>query len=157
MFKTIRDMTFGAIVAGAIGAAMAGIVGTQPGTGFQLNDGAWLNGLASGNNNSFQSGVTAAGTTAATCTIVNPNVYMVEIDTVAASTGVCLSFAVAPDVQVIRNAGAQTLTIYPNPATNVATATTDTINGGTSVAVLTNKSAFCFVAKSGIWSCILSS
>jgi hypothetical protein len=158
MFKTILNFIAGALIASAVGYGMA-VTGTPPGTGPQLVDGAWLNGLAAGNNFTFQSGITAAGTTAATGTLLNTSVALFEIDTVAASTGVTLPFAVASDFFMIRNAGAQNLTVYANPGTNPATGTTDTINGTTSITINTSgqKSAFCFVAKTGTVSCVLSS
>lgn len=158
MLRTVRDIVIGAFVAAMVGYVCASNIGIQPNpSGFQMIDGAWVNGLAQGNNMTYQSGITAAGTTAATATVLNPNIYLNEIDTVASSTGVQLPFAIVPDVTIIRNNGAQTLTVYPNPGTNLATGATDTVNGGTSVSVNQNKSALCFVAKNGVYSCLLSS
>ena len=160
MLKTIRDMLVGAIVCfGAIAAtqSFANLVGSVPPDGPALIDGAYVKGLAQGNNFAAQSGITAAGTTAATATTLNPNIFMYEVDTTASSTGVVLPFAIQPDLMVIRNAGASTLTVYANPNTNAATSAVDTVNGTTSVSILQNKSALCFAAKNGAYSCILSS
>src|SRR5258707_15266465 len=86
---TILNMAIGAFVAAAVSAAIA-VTGTPPGTGPQLVDGAWLNGLAGGNNWSFQSGIAAAGTTQATATQLAGGTYFVEGDTAASGTGVNL-------------------------------------------------------------------
>src|SRR5258707_10331172 len=85
--STILNMAIGAFVAAAIGAALA-VVGTPPGTGPQLVDGAWLNGLAGGSNYTFQSGIAAAGTTQATATQLPAGIYFVEVDTVPSGAGV---------------------------------------------------------------------
>lgn len=157
MLKTVRDMMVGAVIAVVVSLAMSASalrVGNAPTSGFQTIDADWLVGLSQGNNFTNQSGITAAGTTAATGTALNPNVFMNQVDTTAASTGVTLPFALAPDITMIRNAGANTLTVYANPGTNVATGTTDTVNGTTSITVTTGKSTLCFVAKNGATSCL---
>ncbi len=154
MFKTIRDMTVGALVAAAIGAAMAA-VGTPPGTGPSLIDGVWLNGIAGGTNYAFQSGLTALGTTQATALQLNPSIAMFEIDTVAASTGVALPQCVAGTWIDLRNAGASTLSIYGSAMLNGLTAANDTINGtagSSAYTILTQTNAVFFCAKNGAWS-----
>lgn len=150
--KTILHMIFGALVAAAIGAAFAA-TGTPPGNGPQLVDGLWLQGLANGTNNSFQSGITAAGTTQATCTNLPTQIYLMEVDTAPASSGVCLQTGVAGVEFSFYNNGANTVTIYPNAVNNPATAIQDTINNGTSTTVASHTALYCFVAKVGIWAC----
>lgn len=158
MLKTIRDMLIGALV---IGLASAGIaaVGTPPGTGFQLIDGAWLNGMAGGSNYTYQAGITAkASGLQSTCVNLSPNIYLLQADTVA-TTGdsVCLPFAIAGQNFSLRNNGAQTLGIYAQPGTNLQTATTDTINNTSNTTEYTlsaQNSVECFVAKNGSYSCV---
>lgn len=157
MLKTVRDMAAGAVIAAILTLAIsasAGRVGNPPTSGQQLVDGDWLIGLSQGNNFANQSGISAAGSNAATGTALSPNIFMYQVDTVAASTGVVLPYAVAPDVMMIRNGGANTLTIYSNPGTNAATGTTDTVNATTSITVTTGKSTLCFAAKNGAYSCL---
>lgn len=158
MLRTVRDMLLGAFVAAMVGYVFASNIGVTPNpAGFQMIDGQWLIGLAQGNNLTYQSGITAAGTGASTATVLNPNIYLNEVDTVASSTGIALPFAIVPDITIIRNNGSNPLNVYANAGTNAATGTTDTVNGGSSVTVNQNKSALCFVAKNGVYSCMLSS
>ncbi len=154
MFKTIRDMLLGAVVAASVGAAMA-TIGNVPINGFQAIDGTWLLGLAGGTNYTYQSGITAAGTTQATATQLNAGIAMFSIDTVAASTGVALPQCVAGTQLDIRNAGANTLSIYGSAIANSLTAANDTINGtagSTAYTILTQTNATFFCAKNGAWS-----
>jgi hypothetical protein len=150
MFRTLRDMLLGAFVCAAIGAAVAA-VGTPPGTGPGLVDGAWLNGLAGGQNYTYQSGISAAGTTQATGTQLPTNIYLIEIDTVASSTGVNLPPCI-PGTQIqIYNNGANTLTIYPAVANNPITAAQDTINNTTSITLNSHVATSPACAKAGVW------
>jgi hypothetical protein len=128
-------------------------VGTAPGTGFQLVDGAWLNGLAGGLNNTYQSGLTAAGTTQATATQIPSGIYLVEVDTAAASTGVNLPPCLPGTELNLYNNGANTLSVYPAVANNPVTAAQDTINNGTSLSggMATHTAEFFFCAKAGVW------
>jgi hypothetical protein len=157
MFKTIVNMAIGAFVAAAVSAAFA-VVGTPPGTGPQLVDGAWLNGLAAGSNFNFQSGITAhAGGGQSVCQNLTPGVYLQQVDTVA-TTGdsVCLPFAVAGQNLSIRNNGANTANIFAQSATNGVTSALDTINNTTNTSAYTLSAqniVECFVAKNGSWSC----
>ncbi len=154
MIKTIRDMLVGAFVAAAVSAAIA-VTGTPPGTGFQTIDGAWLNGLAGGSNYTFQSGITATGTNQATALQLTAGIAMFEVDTTASSTGVALPQCVAGTGIQLRNAGAQTLSIYGSATVNSLTAANDTINGtagSTAYTITTNTNAEFFCAKNGAWS-----
>jgi hypothetical protein len=72
--------------------------------------------------------VTAAGTTAADATRVN-NTY-VRVSTAAASTGIRLPTVEVGAMMVVRNDGAQTLTVYPQTGTTINGATSDSIAAG---------------------------
>jgi hypothetical protein len=149
MMKKILFAAFAALLAGSVMAL--GSTGTPPGTGFQMVDGAWLNGLAGGVNNAYISGLTAAGTTQATCTPLPAGYYLMEADTVSASTGFCLPFAYQGADMLFYNNGAQTVTIYPSIANNPITAAQDTINNTTSVTVASHTSEAFSSAKNGVW------
>lgn len=136
--------------------AVAGTVGTPPGTGFALQDGNWLNGLAGGQNHTFTNGLTAhAGGTQAAGLQLPANTFLIEIDTVATtSDSVLLPFCIAPQVMIIINSGANTMNVYASPNTNAATATTDTIDGNsnaTAFTIATKVTNLFKCAKSGNW------
>lgn len=152
MIKTIRDMLAGALVCAAVGSAFA-VVGTPPGTGMGLVDGAWLNGLSSGQNNTYQYGLTAAGTTQATALQLPAGIYMMEVDTAASSTGVALPACLQGAETSIYNNGANTLAVYPAIANNPITATQDTINNGTSLSggITSHSISWFSCAKNGVW------
>jgi hypothetical protein len=153
LLKTIRDMLVGTIIAGGVTAALA--VGTPPtpATGPGLVDGTWLNGLAGGQNATFVSGLTATGTTQATALQLSAGIQLIEIDTVAASTGVALPACVAGTELSIYNNGASTLTVYPQIANNALTAAQDTINNATSFSggIATHVIVWFACAKNGVW------
>lgn len=152
MFKKLGYMLCGALLAAAVGTAFA-VTGTPPGTGPSLIDGAWLNALAGGLNNTFQSGITAAGTTQATATALTSGVKLVEIDTAAGNTGVNLPSALAGASINIYNAGANIVTVYPAVANNPITAIQDTINAGVSTPLTPTFALVCSTARNGIWGC----
>jgi hypothetical protein len=153
MFKTIRDMLAGALVCAAVGSAFA-VVGTPPGTGMGLVDGTWLMGLAGSQNNTFQSGITAAGTTQATATALPAGIYLIEVDTAAASTGVALPPCIPGTEINVYNNGANTITVYPAVANNPISAAQDTINNGTTLSggLATHTPQVFSCAKAGVWS-----
>lgn len=151
MLKTIRDMLLGAFVAGMVSAAFA-LTGTPPGTGPQLVDGQWLNGLAGGTNLAYQSGIIAAGTTHATSTQLPANIALIEVDTATASTtGVSLPPCIAGTQLTLVNNSGQTLTVFPSIANNPLTAAQDTVNGATSITLANNTSTSPACAKNGVW------
>jgi hypothetical protein len=152
MFKTLRDMIFGALICAAIGSAMA-VVGTPPSNGPGLPDGTWLNGLSGGQNFAYQYGITAAGTTQATSTQLPAGIYLLEIDTTASSTGVALPPCLQGTAVSLYNNGASTLAVYPAIANNPVTSAQDTINNGTSFSggIATHVSGIFFCAKNGVW------
>ncbi len=145
---------FALVCLGFIAHATVGIP-PNPATGFGLVDGTWLNGLAGGSNFAYQYGITAAGTTQATATQIPANIYLVEVDTTAASTGVNLPPALPGTAVVLYNNGASTLAVYPAVANNPITAAQDTINNGTSWSggVATHVRLSCSAAKQGVWAC----
>lgn len=126
--------------------------GTPPGTGPQLVDGTWLNGIAGGTNSSYQSGLTATGSSSqATALQLTSGYTIVEVDTVGANTGVALPAAFAGTEISVYNNGASTLTIYPQIANNPITAAQDTINNSTSTTATTHTGLYFFCAKNGVW------
>lgn len=127
--------------------------GVAPQNGFGMPDGAWLNGLAAGENCTYQSGVAAAGSTQADSTQLQPGFALIEVDTVASGTGVALPPAIQGTEISIYNNGANTLTVYPSIVNNGATGAQDKINNGTSLSggIATHASALFFCAKNGVW------
>lgn len=153
MLKTILNMLVGAFMVAAVGTAFA-VIGTPPIAGPGLIDGIWLNALAAGQNETYQAGITAAGTTQATATQLPAGLALIEIDTVPASSGVNLPPAFAgTEIQVFNSTGT-TIKFYPTVANNPITAAQDTINGATFLQVTGvgggTVSAF-MCAKNGVW------
>jgi hypothetical protein len=152
--KMMRKAFLGGLIAASlalvVGAAFA-VTGTPPGTGPSLIDGSWLNGLAGGQNWLFQNGITAAGTNQATCTALTPGSRLYELDTVAASTGICLPSCLTGAILNVYNNGAQTVTFYPAIANNPITAAQDTILNTTSKTAATHVSTMFYCAKNGVW------
>src|ERR1700721_3682606 len=107
MIKTILNMLAGALLIVGVGAAYA-VTGVAPHDGFQVIDGLWLKGLAGGQNYTYASGITAAGSTQTTATVLPTNIFIIEIDTVASSTGVNLPTCVPGTQMQIYNNGAHT-------------------------------------------------
>ena len=128
-------------------------VGTPPGTGPSLVDGAWLNGLAGGQNETYQSGITAAGSTQAGAFQLTPGIAIYEIDTATSAQGVALPEAVAGTELSIYNNTAQTnLVVYPAIANNALTGAQDTINNTTSLAFTAARQIlFLACPKNGVW------
>ena len=127
----------------------------QGNAGFALVDNQWLLGLAAGTNYTFQSGLTATGTTQATALQLPTGIYGFEIDTVAASTGVALPACLPGTELSIYNNGLQTLTVYPsiNNNTAVSPSAQDTINNGTSFSggIATHVIVWFNCSKVGVW------
>jgi hypothetical protein len=110
-------------------------VGTPPGNGPQLIDGTWVNGLAGGRNETYQSGISAAGSTQATATQLPSGISLIEIDTVPGSSGAALPFCYPGSEFSIFNSTSTTIVFYPNVLNNPLTAAQDTINGSSSLSV----------------------
>jgi hypothetical protein len=121
--------------------------------GFRMMDSAYVLGIAQSINHTFTNGITATGTTQATATVIASGFALVEIDTVAASTGINLPPALPGIMIHFYNNGANTLTLYPAVANNPISAAQDTINNGTSTTLATHTALSCFSAKAGVWGC----
>lgn len=153
MLKSLANMVLGAFIFAGISAAIAA-VGQVPlaGGGPALIDQSWVLGLANGQNYSYQYGITAAGTTQATATQLPAGVYLLEVDTAAASTGVALPPCIPGTQVVIYNNGAQTMSIYPAVANNPLTSAQDTINNATSITLASHTQTAGACIKAGVWS-----
>ena len=162
--KSIGNWVMGAVIFAGVSAAIAsnitgGPVGVPPipATGPGMVDGTWLNGLAGGQNFSYQSGIVAkAGGTQALATPLPIGIYLIEVDTVA-TTGdsVLLPQCLQGSAFLLRNAGAGTLDTYGQVAVNPITGVADTINGvagSTTYTMATQTNAVFFCAKNGAWS-----
>jgi hypothetical protein len=152
MLKTIAHMLLGAFFAAAVGAAFA-VTGQPPVNGFQTPDGTWLLGLASGLNNTYQSGLTAAGTTQATALQLPAGIYLMEVDTAAASSGVALPPCFQGAETLLYNNGANPIVVYPSITNNLITGVQDTINNGTTLSgnLASHAPEAFFCAKNGVW------
>jgi hypothetical protein len=154
MLKTILNFIAGALVASAVATAFA-VTGIQPqsGNSNSLIDGTWLLGLAGQQNELYQSGISAAGTTQATATSLPAGIGLIEIDTVGASSGVRLPSCIAGTEIQAFNSTSTTLAYYPSLANNPVTGVQDTINGTTifnpTISSPTVTAFMC--AKNGIW------
>ena len=126
-------------------------IGIPPIPGPALQDGTWLNGLAGGQNNLYIYGLTAAGTNQATAAQLPAGYYLVEADTVAASTGFTLPFCTPGTDFLFYNNGANTATLYPNVQNNPLTGAQDTINNTTSITVASHTPQAFSCAKEGVW------
>lgn len=131
-------------------------VGTPPGTGPGLVDGAWLAGLAGGGNLTAQSGLAAPNANSqATATVIPPGIYLVEVDSSVATGSVVLPPAVAGTELALINNGTGVLNVFADPTINQLTGALDTINNvanGTAVATVTAPSTTWYsCAKNGKW------
>lgn len=149
MFK--RSLLALSFALALVSSAFAYTVGTPPTQGPQLIDGTWANGVVNGYNYSFQSGISAAGTTQATATVLPAGVFLIEVDTVGGSTGVSLPPCLAGTLLRIFNATSTTLTVYPAVANNPITGIQDTIANTTSGTILTQAQAAFSCPSNGKW------
>lgn len=154
MLKTFANMALGAIIFASVTAALA-VQGVAPviGGGAALIDQNWLNGLAGGLNYSYQSGITAVGTTQATATALPSGIMLLEVDTAAGSTGVALPLCYAGTQFVLNNNGANNITVYPAVANNptLSPAAQDTINNTTTLTLNAHTQTAFACAKNGVW------
>lgn len=133
------------------------VVGIAPTRGFELLDGQYVNGIANGNNSTFQTMTAKSGGAAqATATQIGANARLVNVGTVAgANDSIMLNFAVAGREILVYNGGAQIMNVYASPVPNKANGNVlDTINGGTNptpVTVAAKASAIYFCPANGIW------
>lgn len=127
-------------------------IGQIPGNGFQMVDGAWLNGLAGGHNLLSQNGLTAVGNSQATSLQMADRLAILQIDTSSASTGAALPSALAGVIIYVNNNTGNNITIYPSIANNPATAAQDTFNNNASSFTLNANTGVSFVCgKNGRW------
>ena len=134
-------------------------VGTPPGTGPQLVDGAWLLGISGGENQTF--GIVAAPNAASqsTGTPIPSGVSLIEIDSGVNTGSVVLPAAVAgTEISIINNLGSgNAVNVYANPATNQLTGTLDKIGNAsnataTPISGATAGTIMWFAcAKNGAW------
>lgn len=97
--------------------------------------------------------VVAATTPATTAGL---GVSVAVVPTTAASGGVYLPIATPNTFKMIRNAGGNTILVYPNTTLATGTPTYAAINevaAGTAVSLATVKSLMCFAATSAQWYC----
>lgn len=127
------------------------VTGTPPILGPALQDGIWLNGLASGQNLNYLYGITAAGTTQAGATALTPGSALYEVDTTPGSSGVSLPQCFQGQGLWLYNFGSNTLTVYPNPTNNPTTSAQDTINNTTTLSLSAHTPEFFGCAKTGNW------
>ena len=131
------------------------VTGTPPGAGFQLVDGAWLSGLAGGQNQSYQAGVTANNAASqATATQIPSLISIVEVDTSVSTGSLVLPAAVAgSEITLINNTG-NTINVYASLVTNALTGSLDTINAlsnATALQPTANTVTIFYCAKNGHW------
>lgn len=159
MFKEVSAVLAAILLSAGLAFAVTG----QPpltGSGNTLPDSNWLNGLAGGQNFTYQSGLAAVGTNQATALQLGSGIYLFEVDTAGSggATGVALPSCVAGTVLNILNNTAYTFDVYPSIANNSALATPaqDVIvvagsagTTSTSQTTYTGKTYSC--AKTGTW------
>ena len=152
MLKTIAGFVLGAIIAAAIGGAVA-LQGQAPVDGFQTIDGSWLKGLRDGINFSYQYGFTAVGTNQATSLQLPANKFLYEVDTAGSggATGVALPSCVAGAEMILDDNTAYTIDVYPSITNNGLTSAQDTINNTTSTTITTYAAKRFTCAKNGVW------
>lgn len=119
-------------------------------------DSHWLLGLSGGNNQTYQYGLTATGTSAANALPVPPNVQNVAFASVPSGTGALLPFATPGTRIVIYNHdAANSLTVYSQTANNPLTGSADHISSGAGLgtsATLAHGLATSYTcAAPGIW------
>lgn len=148
----LKKLALAAIIILVAGSSYAA-VGVAPTSGPALQDGIWLNGLAGGLNYSYQYGISAAGTTQAGATQLPSGSALLELDTVAASSGIALPPCLPGTGFSLYNNGANTVTVYPSVSNNPITAAQDTINNGTTLSggIATHTAELFFCVKAGVW------
>ena len=153
MLRIIAGCVLGAIIAGAMGVAMA-VQGQVPVDGFQTVDGSWLKGLRDGINFSYQYGITSVGTNQATAFQLPANRFLFEVDTAGSggATGVALPPCFAGAYLVLDDNTAYTIDVYPSIVNNNLTSAQDTINNTTSTTITTYAAKRFACAKNGVWS-----
>ncbi len=167
MFKSlarnVANWAMGAVIFSAVGAAFA-VTGNPPLPYIEntLPDATWLNGLAGGQNFSYQSGIVAKGSaTQATATQLAAGIFMQEVDTSTSSTGLGVALPICVQGAAINlfNNTANTIDVYPSVANNqlLSPAAQDVIvsggSAGTTSTTITEYTGKLFTcAVNGTWS-----
>lgn len=127
-------------------------IGRIPTGDQQLIDGRFVNGITQGQNNVYQNGITAIGSSQATSVQLANLVAFLEIDTSSASTGAAMPQALAGvTVTVINNTG-NNITLYPAILNNPVTSAQDTFNNAATSYTLNAHTAQGFTCgKNGLW------
>ena len=131
-------------------AVALAVTGQAPTNGPGLQDGTWLNGLAGGQNETYQYGIAAAGSGQSTATVLPAGIALIEVD--SGTGGVALPFCYQGEEFSIYNNTASTVTVYPNAVNNPMTAAQDTINNTTSLSMTARTPYYFACAKNGVWS-----
>lgn len=132
------------------------MIGNKPENGERLIDGAYVKGIAAGQNLEYASGIVAAAGGGQAAAVVLPLKALVEIDTVAnADDSVALPVSDAGMSMTVINSTANELDLYANPLANSKNGgATDKINGAANNAayVIAAGATVQFVcAKAGSW------
>jgi hypothetical protein len=151
MLKTITSLLLGAFMCAGIALAGTGTPPLPNGDEALINQ-QWLYGLSGGLNETYQYGISAAGSNQAGATQLPSGIALLEIDTSSSSQGVALPFCYQGTEFSIYNNTANTVTVYPNVANNPITAAQDTINNSTSQSLSAHTPYFFGCAKNGVWS-----
>ena|ERR1700755_1890744 len=131
-------------------------LGQMPTRGLELIDGQYVNGIANGNNATFQTLTAKAGGTQAAATPISATAAMVNVSVTATNgDSVVLNFAVAGRQILLVNSGAATLSVYGQVSGNKANGNVvDKINGtvgSTAYPVTTGQSVKFFCPTNGLW------
>ena len=146
-----------AVIGALLGASVA-YAGTGtppiPSNGPGLVDGTWLNGLAGGQNETYQYGIAATGSTQSGAAQLPAGIALMEVDTATNSTatGIALPFCYQGMEFSVYDNTSVNLTAYPNVTNNPITSAQDTINNGTTFPMTAHTPYFFSCAKNGVWS-----
>lgn len=130
--------------------------GNKPERGERLIDGAYVNGIADGQNDGYASGIAALAGGAQAGATVLPLKSLIEVDTVAtANDSVALPVSDAGMRMTVINSTANSMNVYANPLANQKNGgALDKINGATNPTAyaIAGGSTVTFVcAKAGNW------
>jgi hypothetical protein len=130
-------------------------VGTPPGTGPQLVDGTWLQGLAGGANQSYIAGINLTVNNQNTGYFLPGLLQLAEVDTAVASGSLTLPAAQAgTEITIFNNGTGQTINIFANPHINQLTGALDTIqatSNATATTLANNAVLILYCCKNGLW------
>ena len=132
------------------------MIGNKPENGERLIDGAYVKGVARGQNDGYASGIVAAAGGGQAAAVVLPSEALIEVDTVAtANDSVALPVSDAGMRAVIVNNTANSMNLYANPLANQKNGNAlDTINGqanANAYAIGPGVSVMLVCPKAGSW------